>query len=159
MFGYLKDYPDRLPWISGEGAQLGDAWWICVPQSEYQRLQRFERNQIEDAFFVLSFTVNIIPSEVYVHVSAINRYRLFVNGCSVSFGPRKGDIYCYYYETIDIAPYLKTGDNIIAAYVVSATSRAVQIGKDKVMSSGSIVSGLETIGFILDGNIENYIID
>ena len=42
MFGYLKDYPDRLPWISGEGAQLGDAWWICVPQSEYQRLQRFE---------------------------------------------------------------------------------------------------------------------
>ena len=111
MFGYLKDYPDRLPWISGEGAQLGDAWWICVPQSEYQRLQRFERNQIEDAFFVLSFTVNIIPSEVYVHVSAINRYRLFVNGCSVSFGPRKGDIYCCYYETIDIAPYLKTGDN------------------------------------------------
>ena len=156
MFGYLKGYPDRLPWISGEGAQFGDAWWICVPQSEYQRLQRFERNQIEDAFFVLSFTVNIIPSEVYVHVSAINRYRLFVNGCSVSFGPRKGDIYCCYYETIDIAPYLKTGDNIIAAYVVSATSRAVQIGKDKVMSSGSIVSGLETIGFILDGNIENH---
>ena len=55
MFGYLKGYPDRLPWISGEGAQFGDAWWICVPQSEYQRLQRFERNQIEDAFFVLSY--------------------------------------------------------------------------------------------------------
>ena len=31
MYGYMRKYPNQIPWISGEGAQLGDAWWIYVP--------------------------------------------------------------------------------------------------------------------------------
>lgn len=52
-----------------------------------------------------------------IHVSADNRYRLFVNGRAVCSGPARGDLYNWYFETVDIASYLKPGDNIIAATV------------------------------------------
>lgn len=52
-----------------------------------------------------------------VHVSADNRYELFVNGKAVSAGPARGNWQSWYYETIDLAPYLKTGSNIVAAKV------------------------------------------
>lgn len=57
------------------------------------------------------------PASFIVHVSADNRYRLFVNGAAVCSGPARGDLYNWYFETIDIAPYLKAGDNTIAALV------------------------------------------
>jgi alpha-L-rhamnosidase len=57
------------------------------------------------------------PPSFIVHVSADNRYRLFINGTPVCSGPARGDLYNWYFETIDIAPYLKSGDNTIAALV------------------------------------------
>lgn len=57
------------------------------------------------------------PSSYIIHVSADNRYRFFVNGKPVCFGPARGDLYNWYFETIDIAPFLKAGDNVLAALV------------------------------------------
>ena len=57
------------------------------------------------------------PSSYMIHLSADNRYRFFVNGKPVCFGPARGDLYNWYFETIDIAPYLKAGDNVLAALV------------------------------------------
>ena len=57
------------------------------------------------------------PSRFIIHVTADNRYRLFVNGNPVSSGPARGDLYNWYYETIDIAPQLVSGTNTIAAVV------------------------------------------
>jgi alpha-L-rhamnosidase len=57
------------------------------------------------------------PASFIVHVSADNRYRLFINGTPVCSGPARGDLYNWYFETIDIAPYLKAGENTIAALV------------------------------------------
>lgn len=57
------------------------------------------------------------PGNYIVHVSADNRYRLFVNGKAVCAGPARGDLYNWNFETIDLAPYLEAGDNIIAALV------------------------------------------
>jgi alpha-L-rhamnosidase len=64
-------------------------------------------------------TVNLptAPSKFIIHVTADNRYRLFVNGHAVSSGPARGDLYNWYYETIDIGPQLVNGNNIIAAVV------------------------------------------
>ncbi|KAJ6086118.1 hypothetical protein N7486_010399 [Penicillium sp. IBT 16267x] len=53
--------------------------------------------------------------EFPVHVSADSRYRLFVNGQRVSFGPCKSYPERWYYETIDILPYLTEGENVISA--------------------------------------------
>ncbi|MDP9081691.1 MAG: alpha-rhamnosidase [Bacteroidota bacterium] len=57
------------------------------------------------------------PSSFVIHVSADNRYKLFVNGTLVSLGPARGDTYYWNYETVDLAPYLITGKNTIAALV------------------------------------------
>ncbi|MBN1445383.1 MAG: alpha-L-rhamnosidase [Candidatus Omnitrophica bacterium] len=58
-----------------------------------------------------------VPRFFIIHVSADNRYRLFVNGKSVSRGPCRGDLNRWFFETVDIARYLHAGDNVIAAVV------------------------------------------
>jgi len=57
------------------------------------------------------------PSRFIIHISADNRYRLFVNGNPVCFGPAQSDLYNWNFETIDIASWLDEGDNVIAATV------------------------------------------
>jgi alpha-L-rhamnosidase len=57
------------------------------------------------------------PDSFIIHVSADNRYKLYVNETLVSLGPARSDLYHWNYETIDIAPYLKAGDNILASVV------------------------------------------
>ena len=57
------------------------------------------------------------PDRFLLHISADNRYRFFVNGKPVCFGPARGDFYNWYYESIDISDYLKVGENTLAAVV------------------------------------------
>ena len=52
-----------------------------------------------------------------VHVTADNRYQLWVNGTRVVFGPARGDLNHWRYETIDLAPHLHAGRNVLAAVV------------------------------------------
>src|SRR5688572_17753930 len=53
------------------------------------------------------------PSSFIVHVSADNRYKLFINDQLVSHGPARSDLFHYNFETVDLASYLKAGENII----------------------------------------------
>jgi alpha-L-rhamnosidase len=57
------------------------------------------------------------PAKFVIHISADNRYKLYVNHILVSLGPARGDTYYWNYETVDIAPYLTGGKNSIAALV------------------------------------------
>ena len=63
------------------------------------------------------FTLEKTPARFLVHVSADNRYRLYVNGVQVSSGPQRSDVNHWRYETIDLAPQLHAGRNAIAALV------------------------------------------
>ena len=67
--------------------------------------------------FRKTFDLRNVPSEFIIHISADNRYRLFVNGKAVCFGPSRGDLAHWYYESIDIAPFLKSGKNLLAVMV------------------------------------------
>jgi len=64
-----------------------------------------------------TFDLAAIPARFLVHVSADNRYRLYVNGTEVSSGPQRSDVTHWRYETIDLAPHLRAGRNVIAALV------------------------------------------
>lgn len=57
------------------------------------------------------------PARFFVHVSADHRYRLFVNGKSVSHGPARSDIWHWNFESLDLAPFLQKGKNVLAAVV------------------------------------------
>ncbi|MBD0352399.1 MAG: alpha-rhamnosidase, partial [Flavisolibacter sp.] len=85
------------------------AFWIAVP------------NQPEHDYgvyhFRKSFELTSKPAQFIVHVSGDNRYKLYINGQLASFGPARGDIFHWYYETVDIAPFLQSGKNTVAAAV------------------------------------------
>ncbi|MDD6209043.1 MAG: family 78 glycoside hydrolase catalytic domain [Bacteroidales bacterium] len=66
-----------------------------------------------------SFFLAEQPERFIVHVSADNRYKLYINGTLASIGPQGSDWRHWRYETIDIAPYLKSGNNTLAAEVVN----------------------------------------
>ncbi len=57
------------------------------------------------------------PQQFIVHLSGDNRYQFFVNGTRVIWGPARGDLFHWRYETIDIAPWLQAGKNVLAAAV------------------------------------------
>jgi alpha-L-rhamnosidase len=86
----------KAHWISGKG----------IAQREYG-VYHFRK----------SFNLLQKPEKFVINISADNRYRLFVNGHAVCNGPARGDLYNWYFETVDIAPYLKQGNNLIAAQV------------------------------------------
>lgn len=64
-----------------------------------------------------TFALRSRPARFVVHVSADNRYRVFANGVSVASGPQRSDVAHWRYETIDLAPFLQPGRNVLAAVV------------------------------------------
>lgn len=84
------------------------ACWISTPASD---------GQYEVSHFRKSFSLNATPGRFVIHVSADNRYKLFVNGQLVSLGPARCDVYNWNFETVNIAPYLQQGKNTLAAVV------------------------------------------
>ena len=58
-----------------------------------------------------------VPAHFVVHVSADNRFVLYVNGQRIGDGPARGDLTHWRYETFDLAPMLKAGTNVLAATV------------------------------------------
>jgi len=68
-------------------------------------------------YFRKNINLSSRPDSFLIHVSADNRYKLFVNGELVSLGPARGDTFFWNYETINLSKYLKEGENSIAAIV------------------------------------------
>jgi len=87
------------------------AQWIMHPTAEPQAYAV--------VLFRKNFELSTKPEKFVIHLSADNHYRLFVNGQYVLRGPARGDLSHWFYETIDIAQYLQTGKNTIAAEVVN----------------------------------------
>ena len=92
-----------------------DAKWISVPGSGAQDYGVY--------YFRKDVSLSAVPDRYPVHVTGDNRYKLFVNETLVSLGPAKGDALHWNYETVDLAPYLKTGRNVIAALVYNEGPR------------------------------------
>jgi hypothetical protein len=82
------------------------------------------------------------PGHFVVHVSADNRYRLFVNGQSVAAGPPQSDLRNWRFNTVDLGPYLKAGRNVLAAVVWNG-------GEHRPMAQIS-----HRTGFLLQGDSE-----
>jgi alpha-L-rhamnosidase len=95
------------PFLSGE------AKWIWVPG--------FDDAAAKGQFVMFRKTFSIeekLTEDVLLHVSADTRYRLYLNGKSISFGPCKSYLTHWYYETVNITPLLREGKNELAAHVL-----------------------------------------
>lgn len=93
--------------------------------------------------FRKTITLDSAVKEFIVHLSADNRYKLYVNENYVTFGPARGDFLKWNFESIDIAPYLKEGKNMITAEVWN-------FGEYRPVAQFSFKTG-----FIIQGNSEN----
>jgi len=57
------------------------------------------------------------PEKFLVHVSADNQFVLYVNQQRAGSGPARSDLAHWKYETLDLAPFLHAGANVLAATV------------------------------------------
>jgi hypothetical protein len=67
--------------------------------------------------FRRTLTLPSVPARYVVRASADNRFILWVNGKRAGDGPVRGDLGHWRYERFDLAPLLKTGENLITATV------------------------------------------
>src|SRR5947209_1571694 len=98
-----------LPAEAADRPQPWHAQWIAAPDDSGAAAGVFH--------FRRTITLVARPAHFVVRVSADNRYRLQVNGVEVSSGPARGDLMHWRYETVDLAPWLKPGTNVLAATV------------------------------------------
>lgn len=89
-----------------------DAQWCAHPDGPGHDPSAF--------LFRRSFDLSAKPDRFVIHTSADQRYQLFVNGVRVATGPARGDLLHWHFETLDIAPWLKPGKNVLAALVWSS---------------------------------------
>ena len=83
--------------------------WIKVPGSNPTSYGVYVfRKQLE---------LSSVPDNFTIYISADNRYKLYANEKLVSIGPSKSDIEHWHFETVDLAPYLSVGKNVIAVKV------------------------------------------
>lgn len=92
------------------------ARWIAAPGAPAQQFGVFH--------FRKNFALSEKPARFVVHVSADQRYQLFVNGHAASRGPARSDTWHWNFETVDLSPYLVQGDNVLAAVVWNAGENA-----------------------------------
>ncbi len=118
-------------------ALLSGSWpaeWVTHPEASPK----------EYGVFHLRKTIDLasVPQDFIVHVSADNRFQLFVNGRHVTEGPARGDLRHWRFETLNLAPFLEKGINTIAAVIWN-------FGEHKALS---IISN--RTAFIMQGNSE-----
>jgi len=70
------------------------------------------------ACFRKNFSITQQPERLPLEISADSRYKLFVNGSLLSVGPSKGDRLIWFADEVDIAPYLRSGENVVAVEVL-----------------------------------------
>ncbi|MGB6160638.1 MAG: hypothetical protein WBH45_20270, partial [Acidobacteriaceae bacterium] len=85
------------------------ASWIASPSAPAKAPGVF--------YFRKEITLSSAPEHFWVHVSADNRFVLHVNGQYAGEGPARGDLFHWRFETLDLAPLLHAGTNVLAAVV------------------------------------------
>ncbi|MBU7591110.1 hypothetical protein [Metabacillus halosaccharovorans] len=116
--GQGESLNDKLRYYGEKSLQENRYWkgkWIWdVNQPEAN-----ENLEHKLVFFRRTFNVpKGITPVLKVEITADSRYRLFINGHSVSVGPCKGDQHVQYYETVDVSRFLVPGKNVLAVKVL-----------------------------------------
>src|SRR3989339_965985 len=90
----------RKPW---------SAKWISFPENS--------NSQYGVYLFRKEILIKTKPEKFIIHVSADNRYKLYINGVYVTNGPARSHLFKWNFESIDISTYLHSGRNIISSIV------------------------------------------
>jgi len=99
------------------------------------------------AQFRRPFELKQVPERCEISITADKAYRLFVNKEWVLDGPGRGFAENWFYDRVDIAPYLKKGKNVIAVLAHNPG-----IGSHQYIHAGFA-------GFILEGEADGIVLN
>ena len=122
------------PWGSSSAEASDERWaaqWITAANAP-------QRDQVV-LHFRKAISLDQVPQHFLVNVSADNQFLLYVNQQRVGNGPSRGDLAHWRYETYDIAPMLRPGNNLLSATVWNFGTQA------------AIAQISDRVGFLLHG--------
>ena len=98
------------------------AHWIWVPEDKVEMKMSLpgmdgDTRKESHGLFRKVVSLNTLPTRVPARITADSRYALYINGKEAFRGPIRSQPRRMHYDLFDLAPYLKTGENIIAVYV------------------------------------------
>ncbi len=99
-------------WRQRPAPPTGMAARFGPPRAVAEEMNRF-------VYFRKTFPLDALPQATPLHISADGRYQLFVNGNFLGRGPARCDPAFQYYDSYEIAPHLRPGQNVIAVLVHS----------------------------------------
>ena len=108
--------------------------WITHPSA------LFSDNRIY--LFRKTFTLTGKPASAPLNISAEARYKLFVNGRRAAVGPCRSSGEEKYYDTFDLAEYLRAGENEIYCEVLA-------LADNDDMTKPSVLFGVRRSGNLL----------
>ena len=102
--------------------------------------------------FTREFALASFPALALLHFSADTRYKLYVNGIRVAVGPTRSSPLIWYYDTIDITPYLSSGNNEVKFVVIRyfASSRGAMPFERTSFPGLTVVGNIETSTEVVD---------
>lgn len=68
-------------------------------------------------FFRKKICFDTLPERFDVRITACSRYKLYINGSFVQYGPAKGDKAVWFADSFELSSCFKTGENCIAVSV------------------------------------------
>ena len=90
-----------------------EARWCMSPKDSQNA------DTMDVSFFRRTFSLVEKPEKFIINISADIRGILYVNGILALRFPSKGDIFNWSFDTVDIAPFLKAGRNVLAVQVAN----------------------------------------
>jgi hypothetical protein len=96
--------------------------WVWVPEEPFVPSPGYAGMLDPDAkeahgLFRKTFNLDHVPERVPARITADSRYGLYVNGQELGRGPIRSQFRRLHYDMYDLAPYLRSGENVIAVYV------------------------------------------
>jgi alpha-L-rhamnosidase len=85
------------------------AKWISSPENTHSQFGVY--------LFRKEILISAKPEKFVIHVSADNRYKLYINGVYVCNGPARSHLFKWNFESLDISSYLLPGKNSISSVV------------------------------------------
>lgn len=105
--------------------------WLCAPDFEDMKIRDMLHKQLDSSFelepheerlknyhTLFRKKIDVNNSKQYIlDITADDYYKLYINGEYVTQGPANSYPFAYYYNHLDITPFLHEGENILAVHV------------------------------------------
>lgn len=127
-----------------------ESWWRKILKSNWIWIPEWnakDKEKPQIVYFRKVFFLDRVPEKLEINISADSRYKLYVNEVLAEIGPSKGDHQVWYYDTVDLAPYLVQGENVLAVIVLRYPT-------DSEKGNGSVFR-TDTPGLYLAGAYES----